>query len=97
MVFGTVAIVDRIVVVVVVVGDGGSTTSVGNKGVVGEGVSVSNSEEVVEEVFVITMCRWLRLCVTRELKMLSGVRHNRGMENAWQGYGCIFKMSLLTT
>jgi len=54
MVFGTIAIVDRIIVIVV--GDGGSTTSVGNQGVVGEGVSVGKGEEVVEEVFVITMC-----------------------------------------
>jgi len=53
MVFSTTAIVDRIVVGVV--GDGGSVTSVGSKGVVGEGVSVGNGEEVVEEVFVVTM------------------------------------------
>jgi len=45
MVFGTVAIVDRIMVGVV--GDGISATSVGSKGVVGEGVSISNGEEVV--------------------------------------------------
>jgi len=76
MVFGTVAIVDRIMVVVV--GDGGSAMSIGNKGVVGEGVSIGNGEEVVKEVFVITMCRQLRLCVNRELKMLSGVLQSIG-------------------
>jgi len=53
MVFGTIAIVDRIVVGVV--GDSGSAMSVGSKGVVGEGVSVGNGEEVVEEVFVVVM------------------------------------------
>jgi len=39
MVFGTVAIVDRIVV-----------------GVLGEGVSIGNGEEVVDDIFVIMMC-----------------------------------------
>jgi len=72
MVFSTAAIVDKIIVVVVV-GDGGSMMSVGNKGVVGEGVSVGNGEKVVEEVFVVVMCRRLRLCVNKELKMSLGV------------------------
>jgi len=71
MVFGTVAIVDRIIVEVV--GDGGSVTSVGSKGVVGEGVSIGNGEEVVKDVFVVVMHEQFRLCVNRELKMLSGV------------------------
>ena len=64
MVFSTVAIVARIVV-----GDGGSAMSVGSKGDVGEGVSVGNGKEV----FVVAMHRRFRLCVNRELKMLSGV------------------------
>jgi len=71
MVFGTVAIVDRITVVII--GDDGSAICVGVKGDVGEGVSIGNGEEVVEEVFVIVMCRQLRLCVNRELKMSLGV------------------------
>jgi len=54
MVFGTVAIVDSIVAGVV--GDGGSVTSVGSKGVVGEGISIGNGEEVVEDVFVVVIC-----------------------------------------
>jgi len=52
--------------------------SVGNKGVVGEGVSVGNGEEVLEEVFVIVMHGRLRLCVNRELKMLLGVLQSIG-------------------
>jgi len=55
MVFSTVAIVDRIIVVIV--GDGGSVTSVGSKGVVREGVSVGNGEKVVKDVFIVAMCR----------------------------------------
>jgi len=70
MVFGTVAIADG---VTVVIGGGGSTTSVGSKGDVGEGVSVGNGEEVVEEVFEIAICGRFRLFVNNELKMLSGV------------------------
>ena len=80
MVFSTVAIVDRFVVGVV--GDGGSAMSVGSKGVVGEGVSDGNGEEVVKEavkeVFVIAMCEGFRLCVNRELKMSSGVLQSIG-------------------
>jgi len=71
MVFGTVAIVDSIIVGVV--GDGGSAMSVGSKGVVGEGVSVGNGEEVVEGVFVVVICGRLGLCVNRVLKMSLGV------------------------
>jgi len=55
MVFSTIAIVARIIVGVV--DDGGSAMSVGSKGVVGEGVSIGNGEEVVEEVFVVAMHR----------------------------------------
>ena len=76
MVFSTVAIVERIVVGVV--GDGESATSVGSKGVVGEGVSIGNGEEVVKEVFVIAMHRQFRLCVNRGLKMSSGVLQSIG-------------------
>jgi len=54
MVFGTIAIVDRIVVGVV--GDGGSVMSVGSKGVFGEGVSVGKGEEVVKDISIIAMC-----------------------------------------
>jgi len=54
MVFSTVAIVDSIVAGVV--GDGGSVMSVGSKGVIGEGISIGNGEEVVEDVFVIAIC-----------------------------------------
>jgi len=71
MVFGTVAIVDSITVRVV--GDGGSAMSVGIKGVVGECISVGNGEEVVEDVFVVTICRQLGSCVNRVLKMSLGV------------------------
>jgi len=54
MVFGTVAIVYKIIAGVV--GDGGSAMSVGSKGVVGEGISIGNGEEVVEDVFVVAIC-----------------------------------------
>ena len=76
MVFGTIAIVDSIIVEVV--GDGGSATSVGSKGVVGEGVSIGKGEEVVEDVFIVVMCGQFRLCVNRELKMSSGVLRSIG-------------------
>jgi len=76
MVFGTVAIVYKIIAGVV--GDGGSVMSVGSKGVVGEGVSIGNGEEVVEEVFVIVICGQLGSCVNRVLKILSGVLQSVG-------------------
>jgi len=76
MVFGTVAIVYKIEAGVV--GDGGSATSVGSKGVIGEGVSVGNGEEVVEDVFVVTICGQLGSCVNRVLKMSSGVLRSIG-------------------
>jgi len=47
-------------------------TRVGSKGVVGEGVSVGNGEEVVKDVYKVTICRQFRLFVNNELKMSSG-------------------------
>jgi len=76
MVFGTVAIVDSITVEVV--GDGGSAMSVGSKSIVGEGISIGNGEEVVEDVFVIAICGRLGSCVNRVLKMSSGVLRSVG-------------------
>jgi len=52
--------------------------SVGSKGVIGEGVSVGNGEEVVEDVFVVAICRRLGLCVNSVLKMSSGVLRSVG-------------------
>jgi len=75
MVFGMVAIVDSIIVVV---GDGGSTMSAGSKGVVGEGISVGNGEEVVEDIFVIMICERFGSCVNRVLKMSLGVLRSIG-------------------
>jgi len=46
--------------------------SIGYKGVVGEGVSVGNRKEVVEDVFEVTIHGRFRLFVNKELKMLSG-------------------------
>ena len=51
MVFGTVAIA------VVVVDGCGNAMGVSNKGVVREGVSVSNGEKVVKDVFIATIHR----------------------------------------
>ena len=76
MVFGTVAIVYKIKAGVV--GDGGSVMSVGSKGVIGEGISIGNGEEVVEDVFVIAICGRLGSCVNRVLKMSSGVLQSVG-------------------
>ena len=75
MVFGTVAIVYKIETGVV--GDGRSATSVGSKGVIGEGVSVGNGDEVVEDVFV-AICGRLGSCVNSVLKMSSGVLRSIG-------------------
>jgi len=76
MVFGTVAIVYKIEAGVV--GDGGSAMSVSSKCVIGEGVSIGNGEEVVEDVFVIVICRRLGSCMNRVLKMSSGVLRSVG-------------------